>query len=552
MRIVQTCDTGIAGEGADCMSDSFVWWQHGVVYQIYPRSFMDSNGDGVGDLQGIIDRLDYLVELGVDAIWISPIYPSPMADFGYDVADYTGIHPLFGDMATFDRLLEAAHARGLKVVLDFVPNHTSDEHAWFVEARSSRDNPRRDWYIWRDARENGSPPNNWESFFGGPAWEWDAQTGQYYLHLFLSKQPDLNWRNPAVVKAMHDVLRFWLDKGVDGFRVDVVTFMMKHPDFPDNPPKTGSQEHAVTATQDHIFDIDQPEIHGVLRGLRAVIDRYDNRVMIGETVDSDPLKLVRYYGEDLDEIQIPFYFALMFEPWEAGAMRRRIQAFYDAMPDGATPSIVLGNHDRHRLATRYGMENLRAAGLLLLTLWGQATMYYGDEIGMADVFVPPDKEQDPWGLQNPGTNVGRDAERTPMQWDASPNAGFARAGVEPWLPLAPDYAQVNVAAQRADPASVLSLYKRLLALRRAMPVLQRKGAFAFVDRLPDDVLAYTRILQDERVLVVINMGPWARTLDLGGVAVRGELLVNTEMDRSGTINLRALELRPHEGVLVRW
>jgi alpha-glucosidase len=535
------------------MNDSLAWWKQAVFYQIYPRSFMDSNGDGVGDLQGIIQRLDYLVDLGVDAVWISPIYPSPMADFGYDVSDYTGIHPLFGDMATFDRLLAEAHARGLKIVLDYVPNHTSDEHPWFIESRSSRDNPRRDWYIWKDPQPDGSPPNNWESRFGGPAWTWDEPTGQYYLHLFLAKQPDLNWRNPDVVAAMHDVLRFWLDKGVDGFRIDVVTFMIKHADFPDNPPIPPEQRRWDNPrTQEHVYDISQPEIHGVLRDLRRIFGSYPgNRVMIGETIDLDPRKLVQYYGQNLDELQIPFNFSLLWCPWDAQQMWTTVEAYYAAMPKGAMPDFVLGNHDRHRLATRYGPANARAAALLLLTLWGVPTMYYGDEIGMEDVPIPPDQMQDPRGINAPEANVGRDPERSPMQWDASPNAGFAAAGVRPWLPVAENYRTVNVAAQMAESTSMLHFVRALLRLRRAMPVLHAEGDFRFVDGLPDDILAYTRTQDGLRVLVVLNFGGDERTLDLSALGPSGEVLVSTGMDRNGPVSLYALNLGPHEGLLLR-
>lgn len=536
-------------------SEPFVWWKHGVFYQIYPRSFQDSDGDGVGDLQGIIDRLDYLVELGVDAIWISPIFASPMADFGYDVADYRAIHPLFGDMATFDRLLNAAHDRGLRVVLDYVPNHTSDEHPWFIESRSSRDNPKRDWYIWRDARPDGSPPNNWESFFGGSAWEWDELTQQYYLHLFLSKQPDLNWRNPEVVAAMHDVLRFWLDKGVDGFRMDVVTFLMKHPDMPDNPMVTGQDMFGENAGdrpfQQHVYDINQPEVHERLREFRRIFDAYaGDRVTIGETWFPNPADLVKYYGENLDELHIPFNFMLITRPWNASAMKDAIAAYYAVMPEGATPNFVLGNHDVPRFATRFGRANHRSAGLMLLTLWGVPTLYYGDELGMENVPIPRDRLQDPVGIRMPGSNRGRDPERTPMQWDASPNAGFAPEGVEPWLPIADNYREVNVAAQRDDPTSTLSFYRTLLRLRREMPALHR-GDFAFVEGAPEGVLAYLRRAEGQRALVVINFEGRAHTLDLSAVARSAEVLLSTEFAQSGPVDLGALRIGPHESLLLR-
>jgi len=530
------------------------WWQQGVVYQIYPRSFMDSNGDGVGDLAGIIHRLDYLVELGVDVLWISPIYPSPMADFGYDVSDYRDIHPLFGDMATFDRLLAAAHQRGLKVVLDYVPNHSSDQHPWFVAARSSRDNPKRDWYIWKDAKPDGSPPNNWVAFFGGSQWEWDAGTGQYYLHSFLPEQPDLNWQNPELEAAMLDVLRFWLDKGVDGFRMDVLFCTLKHPDFPDNPPAQSSIGKSMGEfdTQDHIYDFDWGERRQYfVSTLRQLFESYGERVIIGETYFLDPAKLVPYYGENVtDGIHIPFNFTFMHLPWRAAAFKQAIERYYGVLPAGATPSLVLGSHDEHRMASRFGVQNARSAGLLLLTLRGTPTMYYGDEIGMQDVPIPPEKEQDPHGLRVPGLGLGRDPERTPMQWDASPNAGFAPSGVETWLPIAADYAQVNVAAERGDPTSTLSFYKTLLALRRDSAALL-EGDFAFFGGGPEDVLAYTRTAGAERLLVVVNFGATAQTLALPGGGV-GELLLSTRMTAVGTkVDLAGVQLAAHEGLLVR-
>jgi alpha-glucosidase len=513
---------------------------------------MDGNGDGVGDLQGITSRLDYLVELGVDAIWISPIFASPMADFGYDVSDYADIHPMFGDMATFDRLLEEAHERGLRIVLDYVPNHTSDRHPWFVESRSSRANPKRDWYIWKDAKPDGSPPNNWESFFGGSAWEWDQKTEQYFLHLFLREQPDLNWRNPAVVEAMHDVLRFWLDKGVDGFRIDVAMGMIKHPEFPDNPPAEGSPfgDLDIGLSQVPVYSIAQPEVHGVWRGFRKLFDGYDgDRVIIGEVLFPSASALVTCYGENLDELHLPFNFVLLQKPWNATEVKQAIADYYAVMPEGATPNFVLGNHDFHRVATRFGPENHRSAGMLLLTLWGVPTMYYGDELGMENVAIPPERMRDPWGINNPGLNLGRDPERTPMQWDASPNAGFAPEGVQTWLPVAGDYQEVNVAAQRKDPSSTLSYYKKLLNLRREMPALHR-GEFALVEGVPEDVIAYTRSAGDQRVLVVVNFERNAHTLDLSMVSSSAEVLLSSQFTAFSRVDLAALPVKPHESLLL--
>lgn len=530
------------------------WWKEAVFYQIYPRSFQDSNDDGVGDLPGIRARLDYLVNLGIDAIWISPIFPSPMADFGYDISDYLGIDPIFGSMQDFDQLLEAAHQRGIRVVLDYVANHTSDEHPWFIQSCQSRNNPKRDWYIWRDPAPGGGPPNNWESMFGGSAWEWDETTQQYYLHLFLEKQPDLNWRNPQVVQAMQDVLRFWLDKGVDGFRMDVVTFLIKHPYFPDNPLRVDQDGQTY---QEHRYDINQPEVHQVLKDFRSLFDHYPGeRVTIGETWFEDPKELATWYGGQLDELHLPFNFITLQTPWQAAKMKQAIEGYYAALPPGATPNFVFGNHDRSRLASRYGYENHRAVGMLLLTLRGTPTLYYGDEIGMRDMPIPPERIQDPVALRKPDQDEGRDPERTPMRWDASPNAGFCPASVEPWLPMGEDLAEVNVAAQSQDPASTLNYYRALLALRRELRLL-RQGEFEFLEVSNPDLLAYARKYGQgadqplEAALVVINFGDEAAAWDASETGSQGELLLSTHPFEKQGVDLKTIRLRPHEGVIIR-
>ncbi|HET7685646.1 MAG TPA: alpha-amylase family glycosyl hydrolase, partial [Candidatus Limnocylindria bacterium] len=449
------------------------WWQTAVVYEIYPRSFADADGDGVGDLAGIQSRLDYLAWLGVDAIWIAPFYPSPMADFGYDVADHTDVHPLFGTLETFDALLAAAHDRGIRVLVDYVPNHTSIEHPWFAESRRSRDSPRRDWYTWRDPHPDGSPPNNWISMFHGPAWDLDPATGQYYLHTFLPEQPDLNWRNPGVRAAMFDVARFWLDRGVDGFRIDVAPMVMKDPLLRDNPPNPSDAEFGrlgAWSRQLHLYDHAHPDMHELYRAFRAMLDAYPGeRMSVGELHHPDFDVWAAYYGEDQDEIHVPFNFHLLNAAWEADAVRAAVEGVEGVLPHGAWASWVLGNHDQPRFATRAGREQAPAGMLLLLTLRGTPTLYYGDEIGMVDVPVAGADARDPWERREPGR--GRDPERTPMQWDASPHAGFTDAGATPWLPVAPDFERVNVAVQAADPRSLLSLTRRLIALRRGHPAL---------------------------------------------------------------------------------
>ncbi|MDQ3486099.1 MAG: alpha-amylase family glycosyl hydrolase, partial [Acidobacteriota bacterium] len=416
------------------------WWQTGVIYEIYPRSFADADGDGTGDLPGITGRLDYLAWLGIDAIWIAPFYPSPMADFGYDVADYTDVDPLFGSMADFDALLTAAHERGIRVLVDYVPNHTSDQHPWFVESRASRDAAKRDWYFWRDPAPAGGPPNNWISMFAGPSWEWDVATGQFYLHTFLKEQPDLNWRNPETRSAMFDVARWWLDRGVDGFRIDVAQMVMKDPNLQDNPPNPSPTEVArlgTWATQLHLHDLGHPDVHGLYRDVRSLLDSYPgDRVSIGELHNPDYEKWAAYYGERQDEIHVPFNFHLTYAPWTADAVRAAVEGVQGVLPPGAWASWVLGNHDQPRFASarRAGRDQAKVGMLLLLTLRGAPTIYYGDEIGMSDVPVATADARDPVERRDPGR--GRDPERSPMQWDASPNAGFTTSEAVPWLPLA--------------------------------------------------------------------------------------------------------------------
>jgi alpha-glucosidase len=524
------------------MSRDLRWWQRGVVYQIYPRSFQDTTGSGIGDLEGITSRLDYLAALGVNALWISPIYPSPMADFGYDVVDYTNIDPMFGDLAAFDRLLAAAHDRGLRLILDYVPNHTSDEHPWFIASRSARDNPKRGWYLWRNPAPNGGPPNNWESIFGGSAWTWDEATGQYYLHLFHPKQPDLNWDNPAVVSAMEAVLHFWLRRGVDGFRMDVVTMIAKHLDFPDNPVVGGHQQH--------VYSMNQPRVHAQLKRFRALLDNYPgDRVLIGETW-FDPEELAQYYGEHQDELHLPFNFSLIDLPWRADRFRETIARYYAALPRGAWPNFVLGSHDRHRLATRLGYPNHRAVAMLLLTVRGTPTLYYGDEIGMEDGEIPPDRLQDPVAFSHPDPAEARDPERTPMQWDAGPNAGFAPSAAVPWLPLAANYQERNVARQTANPGSTLAFYRRLLTLRRDLPALQG-GEIRLLDGLPDDVLGYDRLLSGNRLRVLVNFAGTARQVALAGSASHVTRLLSTRTFEPVAVATGPITLEPHEACLLQ-
>ena len=511
------------------------WWKRAVIYEVYPRSFQDSNSDGVGDLPGILNRLDYLAELGVDAVWISPIYPSPMADFGYDIADYCGIDPLFGTMADFDRLLEELHRRSLRLILDFVPNHTSDRHPWFLESRASRENAKRDWYIWRDQ------PNNWCSNFGGSGWEFDAATGQYYYHSFLKQQPDLNWRNPAVVEAMFDVLRFWLRKGVDGFRVDVMWLMIKDDQFRDNPPNPGYLPGSPSNLRFlPVYNSDRPEVHEIVAAMRGVVDEFSDRVLIGEIYLPIP-QLMSYYGKGLQGANLPFNFQLLQCPWSAGAVAEVISAYDRALPQGASPNWVLGNHDQPRIATRIGKLQARVAAMLLFTLPGTLTMYYGEEIGMTNVPIASEQVQDPAEKNEPGIGQGRDPERTPMCWDQGPLAAFT-TGV-PWLPLGENSSTVNVAVEQQHGASMLQLYRRLIALRKAHPTLI-SGALHEI-HVEQNVLRYRRSGAEE-IEVVLNM----THEQLVVATARATVLVGTHMDREGETVAVQLALRPAEGLLL--
>jgi alpha-glucosidase len=528
------------------------WWQSAVIYQIYPRSFQDHDGDGVGDLAGILSRVDYLSWLGVDAVWISPFYPSPMADFGYDISDYTNVDPLFGSLADFDRLVAVLHARNIRVILDFVPNHTSDKHPWFRESRRSRQDPRRDWYIWRDARPEGGPPNNWLSLATGRnAWEWDAVTGQYYYHAFLAEQPDLNWRNPDVRRAMYEAMRFWLDRGVDGFRVDVLWHIGKNPEFRDDLVNPDFQDNDPPFKRLlPIHSADHPVALELATEMRRLLDTYPgDRVLIGELYL--PLeRLVAYYGPDLTAVHLPFNFALLWqswsrEKWATPAVSRLIAEYEAALPAGAWPNWVVGNHDQPRIATRLGPAQARVAMVLLLTLRGTPTLYYADELGHRSIPIPPDRVRDPFGLNMPGGTQGRDPVRTPMPWDGSANAGFTTG--EPWLPLTADAAQISVEAQKRDSRSMLSLTRSLIALRR------REPALAIGDWKPlateNGALAFARVWQDRRATIVLDLESKAKTVRLGSDG-GGRIQVSTNPERVGEAVSGDVRLASDEAVVI--
>jgi alpha-glucosidase len=532
---------------------SAAWWQRGVIYQIYPRSFQDTNGDGVGDLKGIERRLGHLAEMGIDAIWISPIYPSPMADFGYDVADYCDIDPRFGTLSDFDALIVAAHARNLRVILDFVPNHSSNRHPWFLESRASRTSPKRDWYIWRDPAAGGGPPNNWISDFGGSAWEWDETSGQYYYHAFLKEQPDLNWRNRAVQQAMYDVLRFWFARGVDGFRIDVLWHLIKAAHFPDNPMNPAY--HEGLGEMDRVLQVhstDQPEVHAIAAEMRRIADSYGDRVLIGEIYL--PLdRLMLYYGREEPGVHMPFNFGLVGAPWNARTLAAMIAAYEAALPLGGWPNWVLGNHDRSRVAARLGEAQARVAAMLLLTLRGTPTVYYGDEIALGLVAIPPAQVHDPRELREPGLGLGRDPARTPMPWDATPNAGFTTG--TPWLPLNDDWRARNVEQQAQEPGSMLALHRRLLALRRshsALAIGEISLLDGSLDGLPDtarDILAYERRFGEQRLLVALNVGDGPRELPLPSWARHARVLIST-IEGAPLASGAGIALRRGEGLIL--
>ena len=519
------------------------WWHGAVLYQIYPRSFVDSDGDGVGDLAGAISKLDYLndgtdASLGVDGIWLSPFYPSPQVDFGYDVSDYRDVDPGYGTLADVDKLLAEAHHRGIRVLVDLVMNHTSAEHPWFLESRASRGGDRRDWYIWADPGPDGGPPNNWLSAFErcGPAWTFDPATGQYYLHSFTPEQPDLNLRNPAVRDELRDIWRFWLDRGVDGFRLDVAHRLFKDDLLRDNPPEVAHARRHLWHPEVCQYNLDRPEVHELLRTLRETLDAYGGRLALGEVPVSDEC-LARYLtGEGM---QTAFHVTFWDQPWQAGAFRRTVDRLAGEVGPGALPTYALATHDIARTVSRYGStERARLAAMMMLTLRGLACVYYGEEIGMT-------------GREPPGGPLdvdGRDGQRTPMQWDAA-GAGFT-TGV-PWLPFGRDLATVNVAHQHGDAASLLNLYRRLIWYRKRSAAL-REGDYRSLDSSPETYV-YLRTAPGERLLVALNFAARRESVptppELPG---SGRVEVSTRTARDGMpVALSPLVLEPQEGVVVR-
>ncbi len=528
------------------------WWREMILYENHLPSFRDGNGDGIGDLEGLIQGLDYLAgTLGVTAVWVGPFYRSPLLDQGFDITEYVDVEPVFGDLATVERLVAEAHARGLRLIFDYVPNHTSDQHPWFIESRSSRDSPRRDWYVWADAPQGRDHPNNWLSEVTGSTWEWDERTRQFYLHSHLKEQPDLNWRNPEVRAAMLEVLRFWLDRGADGFRIDVAHMLMKDPELRDNPPNPNPLLNPYELqplhffTQLHTHDRMHPDLHGVLRDIRTVLDQYDgDRVAIGEVEAMDWDAWASFFGEQLDELQLPFAFRLIETPWRAGALRAALDGMYGALPDGAWPIIAFGNQDRSRLATRLGLAQARVAAVLLLTLRGVPTIFYGDELGMTDHDVPQERQRDHFAFAG---GVSHDRARTPMPWNTRRNGGFSSAPPERlWLPVRDDYEAVSVEAQLRHSGSLLNCYRRLLALRKASAAL-RLGMWTAHDASDERCLVYTRTLGQERKLVALNLTGEPCELQ---ISEWGAVVLSTLQERRGERVAGCLKLAPDEGLVV--
>lgn len=530
------------------MSD-FLWWRDGVIYQIYPRSFMDSNNDGIGDLPGITQKLDYLEDLGINAIWLSPVYPSPDKDFGYDVADYCDIDSKFGGMKAFDAFLKIAHEKGIKVMMDLVMNHTSDQHVWFQQSKSSTDNAYRDWYIWKSPGMNGKKPNNWQSRFGSSGWEWDANTQEYYFHMFFKQQPDLNWRNPKVYQAMMDQIKFWLDKGVDGFRLDVFNAFFKDEQFRNNPYQLGITKFDQLQ---HIYDADQPEMFTFLREFRELLDSYPERYAVGETFMGNYTTPAKYIGDKA--LHAAFEFSFLRSPYRASTFNKRISRWENILEQKGWPNYVLNNHDVVRSASRYTRseddQRLKVLATLLLTLRGTPFMYYGEEIGMRDILISKKSDVlDPVGRYFWPFFKGRDGCRSPMQWNSELNAGFSTART--WLPVHPNHKWRNVESQEQDGNSLLNFYKQLLKMRRANESLQR-GMYLPLTYEPKRLLAYLRQTSEQSSLVALNFSKRKTGLVLGSQLLKGNwrLGISNKRDQFPEIRDRKIILEENEALVL--
>jgi alpha-glucosidase len=525
------------------------WWRNAVIYEIYPRSFADTNGDGIGDLNGITRHLDYLASLGVDAIWITPFYPSPQVDFGYDISDYRAIDPQYGTMADFDRLVAEARKRNIRIIADLVLNHTSDKHPWFLQSSSSRTNPRADWYMWQDGKGIGHPPNNWQSLFGHSAWQWDPKRKQFYYHEFYKEQPDLNWRNPDVRAAMYDVVRFWMKHGVAGFRLDAITCLFEDPQLRDEPVRPGLNAFGDPIVSRQYTD-NLPEVHDVLRELRRVTDESPDHLLIGETYVSSVQDLAKMYGAKNDELQLPMDTQLGFLNRISADDFRRLLRDAEAGLNGNTPLFVFDNHDNRRSWDRYADGShdaviARLIATLLLTSRSTALIYYGQELGMQNN-DPQRKEdvRDPIGVTGWPKDKGRDGERTPMQWNDTTSAGFSTA-TSTWLPVAPGYKDINVAAERADPLSLLNLYKALIRLRKKNPALH-DGDFELLNASDHNVLSYLRKPADGApVLVALNCTPTVQVVSFDVPSKEAATLLSSFAKAGRPVDLKRFVLPPY-------
>jgi len=530
------------------------WASKSIVYQIYPRSFFDTNNDGIGDIRGIIRKLDYLNDgtdqsLGINVVWINPIYKSPQDDFGYDISDYYSIDPLFGDLQTFTRLIEELHRRGMRLVMDFVPNHTSHEHPWFLESRSSRENPKRNWYIWRDPKPDGSPPNNWLSVFGGSAWTLDETTHQYYLHSFLKSQPDLNWRNQEVKDEMIKIFKFWIHRGVDGFRTDAVYHLIKDADFRDDPPNPDYVPgvHEPYFSLLHTYSAGQKELYETANALCQVLGEHEERFMVSEAYLDIPA-MEKMYNACENNLHAPLNFNLLRMPWEAQEYKKFIDEFNKKLGPENVPNYILGSHDRPRIASRMGPEKARLAAMIVFSLRGMPFIYYGDELGMEDVSIPKEATVDPWSETLPGFHVGRDPERTPMQWNTEKNAGFSKA--EPWLPVGKNFGVINAEAQMQDQKSFFSLYRTLIHLRKNSPTLL-SGGYEPHEIMEKQIFSFIRVGDKEKIFVVLNFSN-----EIQNIASQkfdsAKLLASTHMDHATPekqVSLKSYSLRPYEGCM---
>jgi len=530
------------------MKNSTVWWKNGVIYQIYPRSFFDSNDDGIGDIKGITLKLEYLVWLGVDAIWLSPVNTSPMYDFGYDISDYYDIDPCYGTLDDFAELVEEAHKSGIKIVMDLVINHTSHLHKWFVESRSSKDNRRRDWYIWHPGR-NGRAPNNWKSAFGGSAWEFDEHTGEYYLHSFLKEQPDLNWRSPEMRKSIHKMMRFWLDMGVDGFRLDVVNWFVKDEKLRNNPFTIKPFD-----PEKHKYDRNRPEVHEYIRGIRSVMDEYENRMTVGEVFTlppGNPELSASFLGNGTDELHMAFDFSIMYRLWSARRFYNCIKKWNRSIPHGGWPCNVLSNHDQPRGRSRFmggaGSESrARVAAVFLLTIKGTPFLYYGEELGMKNARLSRSDIVDPLGKRYWPVYSGRDTARAPMPWNSRSNAGFSHT--KPWLPVDSGYKKINVRSQMNDKYSILNLYRNVIHVRKKHRALS-EGDLVPMIKGRNNLLAYFRIHDNEKFFIVLNFSSGERKIRLGE---RGQWKVMFSTHRTGYEHFTSLDmtLAPYEATVV--